>query len=922
MDTVTISATLFNSQNDLVTDSTIILYFESEFIDLVESYRLNGTYYWRVLSSGDGELTYAISEKNSKFETLEKSILFLSKDDALVIEDFEKGNVQGWGLSSHWELSKDNPISGTQSIKHKVQTENGTSFLPYTNNQYQLSEKEFFFSFKLKNGNWNPSSSNLFYLWLMADGSANGSGGYAIGVNALGSSDLLTLWSVHNGKPDKIIAETTFEWIENTTAQIDVVRSPWGDWKLNVTNLKTGQSFAAIGFDDEFQLVKELNLVFGYTTTRSGQLWFDDLIVIGQNAPPFIANVIPISHDKFQVIFNENIKMDKLNAENLKLNGERGEIYEILSIEKVSPTTLIITTDLIREIDLNLTAYSLVDSDGKVTSESVFQFENTLPAYEKDIVFTEIMSDPNPPVGLVEAEYLELFNRSNKNIQLENWVLFVRNSSWKLPKKVILPGEYLILCDNDFESQFLKMGSVLAFNTFPSLLNAGAKVSISNSSGVLIDEVTYNENWHVDNIRKNGGYSLEKIDNNRFCGESGNWTSSHNSLGGTPGKINSVNAENIDLLAPELLAIDIVSYQKLELILNEPLDSVSARNKSNVSITGLNVLNVEYKVGESKLTVLLQNELKLNVEYQLTLKNISDQCGNVSAEMQLPIMLVSLKPGDIIINEVLFNPYTGGADFVELYNQSGLTIDIADLKLATRNDSLQLKTVYNVSKLHGPFKNKSFLAFSKDTASILSNYYVPFPENLKQMASFPTYNDDEGRVVLLDDSLLVLDEFAYNQNMHSEWLSVFDGVSLERLSFSKPSTDISNWHSASSLVGYATPGYENSQTEIGDNPKVVVEIENKVITPNGDGYNDDLIIKFKLDQLDYVANIIIFDAIGREVKRLTNNDLIANNSEIVFDLVKDDGSLISMGAYVVFTELIHLKVKKQVFKNTFLVSDR
>jgi hypothetical protein len=244
------------------------------------------------------------------------------------------------------------------------------------------------------------------------------------------------------------------------------------------------------------------------------------------------------------------------------------------------------------------------------------------------------------------------------------------------------------------------------------------------------------------------------------------------------------------------------------------------------------------------------------------------------------------------------------------------------LKLATRNDSLQLKTVYNVSKLHGPFKNKSFLAFSKDTASILSNYYVPFPENLKQMASFPTYNDDEGRVVLLDDSLLVLDEFAYNQNMHSEWLSVFDGVSLERLSFSKPSTDISNWHSASSLVGYATPGYENSQTEIGDNPKVVVEIENKVITPNGDGYNDDLIIKFKLDQLDYVANIIIFDAIGREVKRLTNNDLIANNSEIVFDLVKDDGSLISMGAYVVFTELIHLKVKKQVFKNTFLVSDR
>ncbi|MDA3928909.1 MAG: hypothetical protein PF541_08100, partial [Prolixibacteraceae bacterium] len=149
--------------------------------------------------------------------------------------------------------------------------------------------------------------------------------------------------------------------------------------------------------------------------------------------------------------------------------------------------------------------------------------------------------------------------------------------------------------------------------------------------------------------------------------------------------------------------------------------------------------------------------------------------------------------------------------------------------------------------------------------------------------------------------MIVVDEFAYNENMHSKWLSSLDGVSLERLSSTTATNEISNWNSSSSLVGYATPTYENSQTEIGDDVTVGVELEADVLTPNYDGYNDELIIKIQLDKPDYVANVFIFDAVGREVKRITNNDLIGNNTEINFDLRKEDGNLMAMGAYVIYT---------------------
>jgi hypothetical protein len=65
-----------------------------------------------------------------------------------------------------------------------------------------------------------------------------------------------------------------------------------------------------------------------------------------------------------------------------------------------------------------------------------------------EIIITEILADPDPVVGLPEAEFVELYNRSSAPINLNGWILF-DGSSRQLPAIVLLPDSFVIVCSHD-----------------------------------------------------------------------------------------------------------------------------------------------------------------------------------------------------------------------------------------------------------------------------------------------------------------------------------------------------------------------------------------------------------------------------------------------------------------------------------------
>lgn len=163
-----------------------------------------------------------------------------------------------------------------------------------------------------------------------------------------------------------------------------------------------------------------------------------------------------------------------------------------------------------------------------------------------DIIINEILFHPR--AGGVE--FVELYNRSNKHINLQNLTLAIEKEGKYLRKKTISnevriyePGRFLALTKNAF---ILKgdypMGNMNAFfqMPLPQLNNEEGTIVLFRSGGEIIDKVYYNENFHHPLITNPAGVSLERTSFEKAGEHSVFWHSAASQAGyATPGKMNS-----------------------------------------------------------------------------------------------------------------------------------------------------------------------------------------------------------------------------------------------------------------------------------------------------------------------------------------------------------------------------------------------
>jgi len=190
------------------------------------------------------------------------------------------------------------------------------------------------------------------------------------------------------------------------------------------------------------------------------------------------------------------------------------------------------------------------------------------------------------------------------------------------------------------------------------------------------------------------------------------------------------------------------------------------------------------------------------------------------------------------------------------------------------------------------------------------------------MAGLPSYNNDQGVVLLATKGFLNIDRMEYLETMHYPLLTSFDGVSLERIHFDRPSNDAGNWHSAAENVGFATPSYQNSQFNVRIETTDEITIDPEIFSPDSDGKDDVLNIYYQFETGAKNCTINIYDSRGRPVRALVNNEFIGAAGQFSWDGLNDDHQKAAIGIYVIFVEVFDTEGNKTHYKKSAVLGTR
>ncbi len=346
-----------------------------------------------------------------------------------------------------------------------------------------------------------------------------------------------------------------------------------------------------------------------------------------------------------------------------------------------------------------------------------------------------------------------------------------------------------------------------------------------------------------------------------------------------------------DVEAPQLERMK-YDWREISLFFNEKISG----SLLDINITP--AINYDYKVEGDMVNIFLEGSLKSQTNYLIELNNVVDCSGNqADTIIEWRTRAIPSKK-DIVVNEILFNPYTGGSDFIEILNTSEESYLLSDVVLLNRNNSMTVNLPDVILDPGG------ILAFTPDSEFLHLNYPHVAKDNIIQ-TSIPRFNNDRGNVSLirsLDE--LVIDEVNYEEGWHNPILRNVKGVSLERINPAGTSDNAENWTSCSENAGFATPGAQNSNRSRAEEINIL-ELKTKYFSPGTMGTDSEMVISFELVKSGYLASVDIFNDAGQPIHRLTNNKLLGTSGEIRWDGRDLANKLLTTGIYIVRVVLFH-----------------
>ncbi|MEI6682797.1 MAG: lamin tail domain-containing protein [Bacteroidota bacterium] len=828
---------------------------------------------------------------------------------AQVLDDFSDGNFTSntvWtGDTSQFEVNAALQL-------HLKSTGSDTSVLFTECEEYHNYEWNFWMKLS-----FNTSSGNYARVYLTADRISVVSEMNGFFLQAGGGADSIYIVRQTGKLQEKVYRFSSCTTNHSTNIlRFKITCDDAGRWEAFV-DTTGGLNYTRDGgfYDITSFPVRWFGVYCRYTASNAAKFWFDDFYagpVVIDSIPPVVTAQEVVSDREITLGFSEHMEGKSIGTVANYHLSPGGQTPDSAVMNLLKPAVSLYFHEPMTDGATNsLTVTGLKDLAGNKMADTLIPVSYYRPK-AFDVVINEIMADPDPPVGLPDEEYVELYNRTAFAINLRNWTFIIGGNAKVFPAVVIPAKGFLLITRDSLLSAFGECAVILTSST--SLSNEGTTLALKDRWNRVIHAVSYTPAWFRGSFKGEGGWSLEMEDPANPCGCSENWRASEDAAGGTPGKVNSVYRSDPDVDAPCLRRAVVTGPSAVEAFFSEAMDSTSLLAPSGweavypdgvLHPTGVEPVAPLY----SAAGLVFDRPFEPGITYILRVSGTLTDCAgnpadtNRSARFAIPDTVAR---NDIVINEILSNPAAGGARFAELFNRSEKVIDLQSVAISgkdTAGGTLPgAEPLFSSGYILFPGE---YIALTADPADILARYHTPAPEAVVLMPGFPVLGDEKGTVILARrDNNLVIDKENYDAGMHYPLLITTSGVSLERSCPDIPSGQRDNWHSAAETAGFATPGYLNSHVAgPGDSGQELIA-EPVIFSPDNDGHDDLLTITIREKEPDNTAGIEIYDAQGRLVVQLANHVLLGAESVFIWDGMTAGKTRAPMGFYIILAEIV------------------
>jgi hypothetical protein len=257
------------------------------------------------------------------------------------------------------------------------------------------------------------------------------------------------------------------------------------------------------------------------------------------------------------------------------------------------------------------------------------------------------------------------------------------------------------------------------------------------------------------------------------------------------------------------------------------------------------------------------------------------------------------------VNEIMYEPLQGEAEYIEVFNRSLQEIEMRGCSIGDRPTASGSVNNYVLSQTCRRLRPNECFVLASDS-SLLRRF--PATQSLDPRVVVLTgdqslgLNNDGDCIVLRAPDRTVLDSVAYIPDWHNPGVAGTAGRSLEKIAPALPANDARSWSTSTHPVG-GTPGSVNSIYTPAVGVQKRLSVHPNPFSPDGDGYQDFTIIRFELPFEVGLLRLRIFDIRGRLIRVLQSGDPVGPRGELVWDGRDGEKRKARIGIYIILMEV-------------------